>query len=110
VVKYIFTIFLLLSGYAQASQANLDDPTKPLNYKLDSKIRVHQPRLPKLQSIFFDKQKGRVILNNKAYQTGQRVNGYLIASIDNDAVLLRYANKSYKLTLYTEKERLINDK
>jgi hypothetical protein len=108
VVKYIVTILLLLSATIQASQVSLEDPTKPLNYQVNSIGKVVQPQLPELQSIVFDKQKGSVILNNKSYQAGQSVNGYLIARIENDAVLLRYADKSYKLTLYTEKQRLID--
>jgi hypothetical protein len=109
VVKYIVTIFLLLlSVHLYAEQSDLEDPTKPLNYKVNSKPKVSRPRLPKLQSIFFDQQAASVIMNNKSYQTGQRVNGYLITRIKNDAVLLSYANKSYKLSLYTEKERIIN--
>ena len=85
----------------------LADPTKPIDYKSKPVKKTSRAVLPKLQSILVEGQQRQAIINNKLYTAGQRVNGYQITRIENDAVLLRYKSKSYKLALYTKKERFI---
>ena len=106
-VKYTLLFFLIVSINAVADVTPLVDPTKPLNYKVKAVYKKQHSALPKLQSILTKGQQRQAIINNKLYTAGQRVNGYQITRIENDAVLLRYKSKSYKLALYTKKERFI---
>lgn len=92
-----------LNLYAQS--AVLVDPTAPLNFQPPKSTQVSKARLPRLQSIVVKAGKPEAIINNKAYQKGQRVNGYRITLIDTEKVLLTYQNKTYKLTLYSSNER-----
>lgn len=106
-VKYTLLFFLIVSTSAAADVAPLVDPTKPINYKVKAVYKKKHSSLPKLQSILSKGQQRQAIINNKLYTAGQRVNGYQITRIENDTVLLHYKSKSYKLVLYTKKERFI---
>lgn len=108
-VKYIF-IMLFISSNLFAQSEVLVDPTKPLNFqvkKVQKVKRIYRATLPTLQSIIIKQGKPQAILNNKVYQKGQWVNDYKIMLIDNKKVLLKYKNKTYKLTLYSSSERFI---
>lgn len=119
-VKYIVAIFIgfftlpclaqALTSTAQASLESADkilkDPTKPLGYQVKSvKKQRKRPALPKLQSILLNQEQKRAIINNQFYEVGQKVNGYKIKRIDKEAVLLVYAGKSYRITLYSNQEK-----
>ena len=83
----------------------LVDPSQPLNFRVEKKRQVYQPKLPVLQSILVKAGKQQAMLNNILYKKGQTVDGYKITHIDAQKVLLRYQNKNYKLTLYSADER-----
>lgn len=105
-VKYIFLLCCISSVNINAEEV-LIDPTKPLDYKVSRVQKAGRPALPKLNSIFISDDKPTVILNNKLYSRDHWVNGYQIVKIDDDSVLLRYAEKLYRLNLYNNKERFI---
>jgi len=88
-----------------ADVESLVDPTKPLNYSVKSAKKKEHVVLPKLQSILVKGKQRQAIINNKLYLIGQTVKGYRITEISKDAVLLSYQKSTYKLTLYTSKER-----
>ena len=108
-VKYILLFFFTLTFSVAAQETPLADPTQPIDYRVKSVATKKKQRaaLPKLQSILLTGEQRKAIMNNKLYTTGQTVNGYKIRRIEKDAVLLRYKNRSYKLTLYTKSERFI---
>lgn len=103
-VKLIF-ITLLISLNLSAQDITLVDPTKPLNFQVQKQNNTNQVSLPRLQSIVVKSAYGQAIINNQLYQQGQSVSGYKITLIDADKVLLSYQNQTYKLTLYSSKER-----
>jgi len=105
VVKFIFiSLFISLSLYAQSE--TLVDPTAPLNFQPpQKKVKPQRNTLPTLQSIVIKAGKPQAIMNNKAYQQGQRIGRYRITLIDNKKVLLELQNKTYKLTLYSSSEQ-----
>jgi MSHA biogenesis protein MshK len=109
VVKYTLLFFLLVGINAMANETLLVDPTQPINYKTKSAVVKKKSRaaLPKLQSILGSGEQRKAIINNKLYSAGQLVNGYRITGIEKDAVLLKYKSRTYKVTLYTKKERFI---
>lgn len=92
-----------LNLFAQSEP--LVDPTQPLNFQVKKERKVYRASLPTLQSIVVKAGKPQAILNNKLYQEGQWVRGYKITQIDAEKVLLKYKTKTYKLTLYSSKER-----
>lgn len=103
-VKIIFlSFFISLNLFAQSE--SLVDPTAPLNFQQKKKVKVYRAAVPKLQSIMMKSGKQQAIINNKAYQKGQKVNGYKVTHIDTDKVLLEYQKKTYTLTLYSLNER-----
>lgn len=105
--KIIFlSLFVSLNLFAQGEM--LVDPTAPLNFQPKKQKQVYRAALPKLQSIVIKSGQPKAIMNNKEYQKGQRVNGYQVTHIDTDKVLLTYKNKTYTLTLYSQKERFSN--
>lgn len=106
-VKYIMLLCSIISANLMAESWPLVDPTKPLNYKIQSVTKAQRPALPQLQSILTNGGQRRAILNNQLYESGQWVNGYLIKEIASDAVLLGQKKHVYKLSLYTKKERFI---
>ncbi len=96
-----------MSSFHLNAEEVLVDPTTPLDYKAKVVKKAGRPALPRLTSIFIGENKQTVILNNKLYSQNHWVNGYQIVKIDPDAVLLRYAEKLYKLNLYSNKEQFI---
>jgi len=99
-----FSLFISLSLSVQGE--TLVDPTAPLNYQQPKqKRKTTRAMVPKLQSIVITSGVPQAIINNKAYQQGQTVNGYLITLIDSQKVLLKYQKKIYTLTLYSSSER-----
>ncbi|MCG6200985.1 general secretion pathway protein GspB [Psychromonas antarctica] len=90
-----------------ANAEPLVDPTKPLNSSTKAISKVLRATLPQLQSILSAGEQRSVILNNQLYKKGQWVSGYQITGIESDAVFLRDKEQSYKLNLYTKKERFI---
>ena len=107
-VKYTFLLFFIISVSVVADVAPLTDPSKPLNYER-LEVNQKQPfRLPKLQSIIIYGNKRHAIINNKLYKIGQSVDGYQLTQIKKQSVILDYKNRSYKLSLYTLKERVTN--
>lgn len=103
-VKFIFINFIL-SFSLFAHSETLVDPTAPLNFQAKKVAKTYRAALPKLQSIVVKTGEKQAIINNKAYQKGQSVNGYRVTHIDTDKVLLKYQNKTYTLTLYSSNER-----
>ena len=99
----ILSFFISLNLFAQSEP--LVDPTAPLNFQPKKVTKVYRAALPQLQSIVVKAGKQQAIMNNKAYQKGQRVNGYQVTYIDTDKVLLEYQQKTYTLTLYSSNER-----
>jgi len=109
VVKFKFivmSLFISLSLFAQSE--TLVDPTAPLNFQPKKQKKIYRAALPKLQSIVMAAGKPQAIINNKAYQKGQKVSGYRITLIDAQKVLLEYQKKTYKLTLYSSSEQFIH--
>lgn len=117
-VNHLFAILVVtllgvssLQATEQAQEVSqtsptLNDPTQPLGYiKKTTKKKTYRQRLPILQSVVLDNQKRRAIMNNKFYEVGQMVNGYKISRIDNDAVLLVYGAKTYRVSLYSNAEK-----
>ena len=96
-------MFISLNLFAQSE--SLVDPTQPLNFQVKKERKVYRAALPTLQSIFVQSGTQQAILNDRLYQQGQWVNGYKITLIDAEKVLLKYKNKTYKLTLYSSNER-----
>ncbi len=105
-VKIIIYFSILLSSFAVANTELLSDPTKPLDFKQAKAKRDNRPALPRLQSILMDAQQPTAIINNKLYKEGQKVRGYVVTKIKQDKVLLRYKQKNYQLTLYSQKEQV----
>jgi len=104
VVKIILIgLFSSLSLCVQSE--TLTDPTAPLNFQPAKVAKLSKAPLPQLQSIVVKAGEQQAIINNKSYQEGQRVGGYLVTKIKRDKVLLKYKNKVYTLTLYSESER-----
>jgi len=104
VVK-IISIGLLMSISLFAQGEVLTDPTAPLNFQPAKVKKLSRTPLPQLQSIVVKAGKQQAIIDNKSYQKGQWVNGYLVTQIKHDKVLLKHKNKIYTLTLYSESER-----
>ncbi len=104
-VKYIVFVCLFFNLISLGATEFLTDPTKPLDYKTKVVKKTYRQALPKLQSILQKADKNQAIINNKLYKVGQKVSGYKITRINNDNVLLRYKGKTYKLSLYSSKER-----
>jgi len=107
VAKFTFFFILFVSVGLQA--ATLNDPTKPINYKVRSPVVKQKSGAarPTLQSILGNKGDRKVIINNKLHKTGEQVNGYRIIKIKADAVLLTYQGRSYTLTLYPNQKSFI---
>jgi MSHA biogenesis protein MshK len=104
VVKIIVISSLIILSLFAHGEA-LVDPTAPLNFQPKKQSRVYRAAVPKLQSLVVKSGKQQAIINNKLYQKGQSVNGYLVTHIDADKVLLEYQKKIYTLTLYSSNER-----
>lgn len=99
----LFSFFISLNLFAKS--VVLVDPTQPLNFQVMKEKKVYRNALPQLQSIVVKEGKRQAILNNTLYQKGQWVNGYQITHIESQKILLKYQNKTYKLTLYSSNER-----
>ncbi len=101
----VIIIILFFAVNLSAQGEPLVDPTKPLNFQQTATKKVYRAKLPTLQSIIIKQGKHQAILNNNIYQKGEWINGYQITQIDAEKVLLKYQKSTYRLTLYSSKER-----
>ncbi|EOD55202.1 MSHA biogenesis protein MshK [Aeromonas molluscorum 848] len=90
---------LLLAPLAQAEV--LRDPTQPLDGLTGSAKAPQAAGLPRLQSIMLGNGPARAVLDGQSYRVGDQVNGYRLAGIDADAVLLDKGGKRLRLALFS---------
>ncbi|MDN3608298.1 MSHA biogenesis protein MshK [Vibrio ostreicida] len=103
-VRLLFIVLMGLSFSALATQDQ--DPTAPLGWKNpeDSKPKntVPQEPVPVLHSIVCTVgEQCRVVLNSEVAQVGERVAGYKVDEINQDAVTLSRAGKQWTLALFS---------
>lgn len=92
---------MVLAGAANATQ----DPTAPLGWQAAAaKPSVSQSRLPSLEGIFCDKasQDCTVVLSGKMVSQGGSVNGYQVAAIYDDAVIVKRGGRQWRLEMFAD--------
>lgn len=85
-------LLIVVSGSALAFQ----DPTQPVGA-----VAVHNSQQQlKLESVLLSGERKVAVINGKAYQQGERVNGALLKSIKKRSVILEKGNQQETLTLF----------
>ncbi|UTZ42343.1 MSHA biogenesis protein MshK [Vibrio campbellii] len=97
-------ISLAFATVASSSLAS-HDPTAPLGWSKpvaeQAKPKAKQHRLPTLNSIVCKPSTPCVaVLNNRIVESGAKLNGYQVASINSECVTLKRGDRQWKLELF----------
>lgn len=89
-VGMALSVLVTLPAYA------FQDPTQPVG----GVAVQHKREQLKLESVLLSGERKVAVINGKAYQQGERVNGAVLKSINQRSVVLQKGNQQQKLTLF----------
>jgi hypothetical protein len=107
---FLLLISLLLCELAQATNAALRDPTRPLTVSrrqtstLESAKASTRPAVPQLQLVLISTDRRYVVIDGELLTLGDSVRGLPLISISEDAVVLKTPSGPRTLPLSTPAE------